>query len=199
MLAISKEVIRVQEAFDNLPNAGTDLESDGSHFDKLFEDRETFQIGDLAGIALLVRGHTPTDMAVVIGNATFVGDTRFMLDFGTARADFLDDDAGQLFRCIRRLLSLPEETRLFLCDDYKAPCRDDYAWKTKVEQLRGGNVHVKDGVSEDEFVEIRTLRDQALALPKLITPSVRASSRGGRLSASEVNGVRSIEISVNAV
>ena len=199
MLAIGKDIVRVQEVFGKLFNAGTDFELDGSQFDKLFEDGETFRIGELEGIALHVPGHTPADMAFVIGDAAFVGDTIFMPDYGTARADFPGGDAGQLFRSIRRLLSLPAETRLFLCHDYKAPGRDEYAWETTVGQQREGNVHVKDGVTEQEFVAMRTNRDRTLAMPKLIMPSVQVNIRGGRLPAPEDNGVSYIKIPVNAV
>lgn len=198
-LAIGREIVRVQEVFGKLFNAGTEFERDGSQFDKLFGDGETFKVGNLEGIALHVPGHTPADMAFVIGDAAFVGDTIFMPDFGTARADFPGGDAHQLFRSIRRLLSLPEETRLFLCHDYKAPGRDEYAWETTVGQQRQENVHVKDGVSEDEFVEMRTARDKTLAMPNLILPSVQVNIRGGRLPAPEDNGVSYIKIPVNAV
>ncbi|WP_370031122.1 MBL fold metallo-hydrolase [Qipengyuania mesophila] len=198
-LAIGREIVRVQEVFGKLFNAGTDFERDGSQFDKLFEDGETFRLGEIEGIALHVPGHTPADMAFIIGDAAFVGDTIFMPDFGTARADFPGGDARQLFRSIRRLLSLPEETRLFLCHDYKAPGRDEYAWETTVRQQREGNVHVKDGVTEDEFVEMRTARDKTLAMPNLIMPSVQVNIRGGRLPAPEDNGVSYIKIPVNAV
>jgi glyoxylase-like metal-dependent hydrolase (beta-lactamase superfamily II) len=198
-LAIGKEIIRVQEVFGKLFNAGTDFERDGSQFDHLFTDGEAFRIGEIEGIALHVPGHTPADMAIIIGDAAFVGDTIFMPDFGTARADFPGGDARQLFRSIRRLLALPDDTRLFLCHDYKAPGRDDYAWETTVEQQRKGNVHVKDGVTEDEFVEMRTARDATLAMPNLIMPSVQVNIRGGRLPAPEDNGVSYIKIPVNAV
>ncbi len=198
-LAIGRDIVRVQEVFGKLFNAGTDFERDGSQFDKLFEDGETFRIGELEGIALHVPGHTPADMAFIIGDAAFVGDTIFMPDFGTARADFPGGDAGQLYRSIRRLLSLPEETRLFLCHDYKAPGRDEYAWETTVKQQREQNVHVKDGVSEEEFVEMRTTRDKTLAMPNLIMPSVQVNIRGGRLPDPETNGVSYIKIPVNAV
>ena len=198
-LAIGRETIRVQEVFGKLFNAGTDFERDGSQFDKLFDDGETFQIGELEGIALHVPGHTPADMAFIIGDAAFVGDTIFMPDFGTARADFPGGDAHQLFRSIRRLLSLPDETRLFLCHDYKAPGRDDYAWETTVKQQREENVHVKDGVTEEDFVAMRTSRDKRLAMPKLIMPSVQVNIRGGRLPEPEDNGVSYIKIPVNAV
>ncbi|OBX18588.1 MBL fold metallo-hydrolase [Erythrobacter sp. QSSC1-22B] len=198
-LAIGRGIIRVQEVFGKLFNAGTDFERDGSQFDKLFDDGETFRLGELESIALHVPGHTPADMAFVIGDAAFVGDTIFMPDFGTARADFPGGDAHQLFRSIRRLLSLPNETRLFLCHDYKAPGRDDYAWETTVGQQRESNVHVKDGVTEDEFVEMRTSRDKTLAMPNLIMPSVQVNIRGGRLPDPEDNGVSYIKIPVNAV
>ena len=198
-LAIGCDIIRVQEVFGKLFNAGTDFERDGSQFDKLFEDGETFRIGELEGIALHVPGHTPADMAFIIGDAAFVGDTIFMPDFGTARADFPGGDAGQLFRSIRRLLSLPDETRLFLCHDYKAPGRDEYAWETTVKQQREENVHVKDGVTEQDFVAMRTVRDKTLSMPKLIMPSVQVNIRGGRLPDPEENGVSYIKIPVNAV
>jgi glyoxylase-like metal-dependent hydrolase (beta-lactamase superfamily II) len=198
-LAIGADIIRVQEVFGKLFNAGTDFERDGSQFDHLFSDGEAFTLGAIEGIALHVPGHTPADMAFIIGDAAFVGDTIFMPDFGTARADFPGGDAHQLFRSIRRLLSLPEETRLFLCHDYKAPGRDEFAWETTVGQQRRENVHVKDGVTEDEFVEMRTARDKALAMPNLIMPSVQVNIRGGHLPEPEDNGVSYIKIPVNAV
>lgn len=198
-LAIGAEIVRVQEVFGKLFNAGKDFKRDGSQFDHLFSDGETFRIGKIEGIALHVPGHTPADMAFIIGDAAFVGDTIFMPDFGTARADFPGGDAHQLFQSIRRLLSLPDETRLFLCHDYKAPGRDVYAWETTVGQQRRENVHVKDGVSEDEFVEMRTSRDATLAMPNLIMPSVQVNVRGGRFPEPEDNGVSYIKIPVNAV
>ena len=198
-LAIGREIIRVQEVFGKLFNAGTDFQRDGSQFDHLFDDGETFKLGTLEGIALHVPGHTPADMAFIIGDAAFVGDTIFMPDFGTARADFPGGDARQLYQSIKRLLSLPEDTRLFLCHDYKAPGRDEYAWETTVGQQKRENVHVKEGTSEDEFVEMRTARDKTLAMPKLIMPSVQVNIRGGRLPEPEDNGVSYIKIPVNAV
>ena len=198
-LSIGKDIIRVQDVFGKLFNAGTDFERDGSQFDHMFTDGETFKVGELEGIALHVPGHTPADMAFIIGDAAFVGDTIFMPDFGTARADFPGGDARQLFRSIRRLLSLPDDTRLFLCHDYKAPGRDVYAWETTVKQQREENVHVKDGVTEEEFVEMRTTRDKTLDMPTLIMPSVQVNIRGGRLPEPEDNGVSYIKIPVNAV
>ena len=198
-LAIGRDIVRVQDVFGKLFNAGTDFERDGSQFDRLFEDGDTFTLGTIEAIALHVPGHTPADMAFIIGDAAFVGDTIFMPDFGTARADFPGGDARQLYRSIRRLLSLPDDTRLFLCHDYKAPGRDQYAWETTVAQQRAGNIHVKDGIDEDAFVEMRTSRDKTLAMPKLIMPSVQINIRGGRLPEPEANGVSYIKIPVNAV
>ena len=196
-LAIGRQIIEVQETFGKIFNAGSKYERDGSEFDHLFDDGETFQVGGLEAIALHVPGHTPADMAYVIGDAAVVGDTLFMPDYGTARADFPGGDAGELYRSIRRLLSLPDETRIFLCHDYKAPGRDVFAWETTVGQQRTGNVHVKDGVSEEEFVELRTNRDKSLSMPALIMPSVQVNIRGGRLPEPEDNGVSYIKIPVN--
>lgn len=198
-IVIGREITHVQDVFGTLFNTGTDFARDGSQFDQLFADGERFRVGELEGIALHVPGHTPADMAFVIGDAAFVGDTLFMPDFGTARADFPGGDARQLFQSIKRLLRLPDETRIFLCHDYKAPGRDDYAWETTVKLQREGNVHVKDGISEDEFVAMRTSRDQTLAMPNLIMPSVQVNIRGGRLPEPEDNGVSYIKIPVNAL
>nr|WP_151975544.1 MBL fold metallo-hydrolase [Erythrobacter sp. EC-HK427] len=198
-LAIGAQIVRVQEVFGKLFNAGTEFERDGSQFDHLFGDGDTFRIGAIEGIALHVPGHTPADMAFIIGDAAFVGDTMFMPDYGTARADFPGGDARQLFRSIHRLLELPDDTRLFMCHDYKAPGRDTYAWETTVKAQREGNVHVRDGVSEDEFVAMRTARDATLAMPTLIMPSVQVNIRGGHLPEPEDNGISYIKIPVNAV
>lgn len=198
-LAIGSGIIRVQEVFGKIFNAGSEFERDGSQFDRLFEDGERFEIGSLKGMALHVPGHTPADMAFVVGDAAFIGDTMFMPDFGTARADFPGGDARALFRSIRRLLTLPRDTRLFLCHDYKAPGRDDYAWETTVGLQRDHNVHVKDGTSEDDFVAMRETRDAQLAMPQLIMPSVQVNIRGGRLPEPEDNGVSYIKIPVNTL
>lgn len=198
-LAIGKAILRVQDVFGKIFNAGTDFARDGSQFDHLFVDGETFSIGTLKGVALHVPGHTPADMAYVIGDAAFVGDTLFMPDYGTARADFPGGDAAQLYRSIRRLLSLPRETRLFLCHDYKAPGRDSYAWETTVGAQRDGNVHVRDGIDEAAFVEMREGRDATLSMPNLILPSVQVNMRGGHFPEPEENGVRYLKIPVNAL
>jgi len=193
-LAIGAEITHVQEVFGKIFNAGTRFARDGSQFDHLFRDGERFRIGEIEAIALHVPGHTPADMAFVIGDCAFIGDTLFMPDFGTARADFPGGDARQLYRSIRRLLSLPRETRLFLCHDYKAPGRDWFAWETTIGAQRDSNLHVHDGVSEDEFVEMRMKRDATLSLPNLIMPSVQINMRGGRLPEPEENGTRYIKI-----
>lgn len=193
-LAIGREITTVQNVFGKLFNFGTEFARDGSQFDKLFADGETFSVGEIPAITLHVPGHTPADVAFVIGDAAFIGDTLFMPDYGTARADFPGGDARKLYRSIRRLLSLPEETRLFLCHDYKAPGRDHYLWETTVGAQRAENVHVHDGVAEDAFVDMRTTRDKTLDLPHLILPSVQVNVRGGRLPPAEDNGTRYLKL-----
>ena len=198
-LAIGAQIVRVQDVFGKLFNAGTEFQRDGSQFDHLFADGDRFTIGQIDAIALHVPGHTPADMAFVIGDAAFVGDTIFMPDFGTARADFPGGDARQLYQSINRLLALPEETRVFLCHDYKAPGRDTFAWETTVGVQRSDNVHVKNGTSEDDFVAMRNARDATLAMPTLIMPSVQVNIRGGHMPEPEENGISYLKIPVNAV
>jgi glyoxylase-like metal-dependent hydrolase (beta-lactamase superfamily II) len=173
-----------------------DLKTDGSDFDRLFEDGDRFPIGELEAEVLHVPGHTPADVAYRIGDAVFVGDTLFMPDYGTARADFPGGDARTLYRSIRRLLSLPDETRLFMCHDYKAPGRDDFRWETTVGDQRRSSVHVHDGVGEDEFVAMREKRDAGLAVPKLLLPSIQVNIRAGRFGEAEANGVTYLRIPV---
>ncbi len=198
-LAIGREIITVQNVFGKIFNVGTEFARDGSEFDRLFEDGDSFAIGSISAIALHVPGHTPADMAYVIGDVVFTGDTLFMPDFGTARADFPGGDARQLYRSIRRLLSLPNETRLFLCHDYKAPGRDSYVWETTVGAERDGNIHVRDGMEEDAFVDMRTKRDATLAMPKLILPSVQVNIRAGHLPKPEDNGKRYLKLPLDTL
>ena len=198
-LMIGRDIITVQNVFGKIFNAGTEFERDGSQFDVLTDDGYTFKIGEIDVVALHVPGHTPADMAYVIGDAVFTGDTMFMPDYGTARADFPGGDARQLYRSIRRLLSLPPETRLFLCHDYEAPGRDSYVWETTVGAERTGNVHVHDGVDEDDFVKMRTARDATLAMPKLILPSVQVNMRGGRLPEPDDNGTRYLKLPLDVL
>ncbi len=198
-LAIGNQITRVQETFGTLFNAGSDFARDGRQFDHLFGDGEPFALGGLQAIALHVPGHTPACMAYVIGDAVFVGDTLFMPDYGTARCDFPGGDAATLYRSIRRLLALPDATQVFLCHDYKAPGRDHYVWETTIGAQRRGNVHVREGVSEAQFVALRRARDSTLDMPRLILPSVQVNMRGGHLPEPEDNGVRYLKIPLNAV
>lgn len=184
-----QKIFRPMFAFD-------DLKTDGSDFDRLFSDGERFALGSLDVEVLHVPGHTPADVAYLIGDAAFVGDTLFMPDYGTARADFPGGDARQLYRSIRRVLSLPDQTRLFLCHDYKAPGREDYRWETTVKEQRRSSVHVNDTVTEDEFVTMREARDATLAVPKLLLPSIQVNIRAGHFPEAEANGVRFLRIPV---
>ncbi|MCA1408991.1 MBL fold metallo-hydrolase [Ensifer sp. IC3342] len=198
-LAIGREIVRVQEVFGKIFNAGTEFQRDGSQFDQLFQDGDRFKIGGLEATVLHVPGHTPACLAYIIGDAVFPGDTLFMPDYGTARCDFPGGDARQLYRSIQRLMHLPDGARLFMCHDYKAPGRDEFVWETTVGAERTGNVHVHEGVSEDAFVTMRNERDATLSMPKLILPSVQVNMRGGRLPPPEDNGVQYLKIPVNVL
>jgi glyoxylase-like metal-dependent hydrolase (beta-lactamase superfamily II) len=198
-ICIGREIVTVQTVFGRLFNFGSEFARDGSQFDQLFGDGDRFSLGAIPVTALHVPGHTPADVAYVIGDAAFIGDTLFMPDYGTARADFPGGDARQLYRSIRRLLALPAETRLFLCHDYKAPARSAYAWETTVADQRKANIHVHDGVSEEDFVAMRVARDKTLELPHLILPSVQVNVRGGRLPPPESNGVSYLKLPLNAL
>jgi glyoxylase-like metal-dependent hydrolase (beta-lactamase superfamily II) len=194
-LGIGEHIREVQRIFRPVFNA-TDVSGDGAEFDHLFKDGERFAIGDLEGEVIYTPGHTPACVSYRIGDAVFVGDTLFMPDYGTARADFPGGDAGALYRSIQRILALPAETRLFMCHDYKAPGRDRYAWETTVGEQRAQNVHVHEGVSEHEFVEMRTKRDAKLDAPLLLLPSIQVNIRAGKLPPAEADGVRYLKIPV---
>ena len=196
-LAIGEQIRTVQDVFGKIFNEGTDFARDGSQFDRLFADGDAFTLGGIPAIALHVPGHTPADMAYIIGDAAFVGDTMFMPDYGTARTDFPGGDAHQLYKSIRRLLSLPDQTRIFLCHDYKAPNRDEFAWETTVGSERTANVHVHSGVDEAAFVAMRTARDATLDMPRLILPSVQVNIRAGHLPEPEPNGTRYLKLPLN--
>jgi glyoxylase-like metal-dependent hydrolase (beta-lactamase superfamily II) len=198
-LAIGEKIVRVQDTFGALFNAGSDFARDGRQFDHLFKDGERFSIGGLEGMALHVPGHTPACLAYVIGDAVFVGDTLFMPDYGTARCDFPGGDAAMLYRSIQRLLALPDETRVFLCHDYRAAGRADFRWETTIGAQRSNNIHIHAGVTETEFVTLREARDRTLGMPRLILPSVQVNMRGGHLPEPEDNGVRYLKIPINAV
>ena len=198
-IAIGEHIVTVQETFGKVFNAGSDFRRDGADFDQLFADGESFRIGNLDVTVLHVPGHTPACIAYAIGDAVFVGDTMFMPDYGTARADFPGGDARRLYQSARRILGLPPETRLFMCHDYLPAGRTEYVWETTVEAERKGNVHAHDGVTEDEFVAMREARDKTLGMPKLILPSVQVNMRAGHMPPAEDNGVIYLKIPVNAL
>ncbi|MCW3477201.1 MBL fold metallo-hydrolase [Limobrevibacterium gyesilva] len=193
-IAIGEHIRRVQEVFRTLFNAEPSFVTDGRQFDHLFADGERFPIGQLLADVLHTPGHTPACLTYVVGDAAFVGDTLFMPDFGTARADFPGGDAAALYRSIHRILALPGHTRIFTAHDYKAPGRDKYAWESTVAEQRTRNVHVHDGISEADFVALRTARDRTLAVPKLLLPSVQVNMRAGQRPPAEDNGVCYLKI-----
>jgi glyoxylase-like metal-dependent hydrolase (beta-lactamase superfamily II) len=196
-IAIGGNIAAVERLFARLFN-----EREGHNnprFDELFNDGDRFNLGQLSISMLHVPGHTPVDLAYVVGDAAFVGDTVFMPDYGTARADFPGGDARQLYRSIRRLLALPANTRIFVGHDYKAPGRDEYQWETSVGAQRANNVHVRDGITEDEFAMMRERRDATLQVPRLMLPSIQVNIRGGRLPAAESNGIRYLKIPLDAM
>jgi len=196
-LVIGRDIVTVQQTFARVFNEPASFARDGSQFDRLMEEGESFQLGGIPAIALHVPGHTPACLAYVIGDAVFVGDTLFMPDYGTARTDFPGGDARSLYSSIRRILALPGEARVFLCHDYQAPNRKSYVWETTIAAQRQANVHVHDGVGEEEFVAMRTARDAKLGMPRLILPSVQINMRGGRLPEPEGNGVSYLKLPLN--
>ncbi len=196
-LVIGAEIVTVQNVFGKIFNEGTRFARDGSQFDRLLVDGDKLMIGEIPLIALHVPGHTPADMAYIIGDAVFTGDTMFMPDYGSARADFPGGDSRQLYHSVHRLMMLPDRTRVFLCHDYKAPNRDEYVWETTMLAERTGNVHVHEGVSEADFVEMRTQRDATLSMPKLILPSIQINMRGGRMPEPEENGASYLKLPLN--
>lgn len=194
---IGANITVVQEVFGKAFNAGTEFARDGSQFDRLFEEGDTFAIGGLEARVLHTPGHTPACLTYVIGDAAFVGDTLFMPDYGTARCDFPGGDARALYRSIRKVLALPGETRLFLCHDYKAPGREEFQHETSVAEQRAHNVHVHEGVSEEAFVQMRTERDATLGMPRLILPSVQVNMRAGHMPPAEENGQVYLKVPIN--
>lgn len=196
---IGAHISTVQKVFARIFNEGQSFHTDGSQFDHLFQDGETYKIGSLEARAIHTPGHTPACMSHLIGDALFVGDTIFMPDFGTARCDFPGGDAGTLYDSIQKLFALPDETRVFLCHDYKAPGRNEYVWETTIGAEKHSNIHVKSGTSRDEFIRMRTTRDATLAMPKLILPSVQINMRAGDLPEPEDNGQRYMKIPINAL
>jgi len=198
-LAIGEHIRAVQETFGTLFNAGSGFARDGSQFDHLFTDGEAYRLGQIEAMAIHTPGHTPACMTHVIGDAAFVGDTLFMPDYGTARCDFPGGDAATLYRSIRRIFALPDSTRIFLCHDYMAPGRDEFSHETTIAAQRAGNIHVRDGIGEAEFVAMRTARDATLKVPQLILPAVQVNMRAGQLPPVEDNGMRYLKIPLDAI
>ncbi len=196
--AIGTQVTAVQETFKSVFNLA-DLVTDGSQFDRLFSDGDTFAVGDLEGRVLGTPGHTPACITYVIGDSAYVGDTLFMQDFGTARTDFPGGSAAQLYASIQKILSLPDDTRLFMCHDYKAPGRDFFAWETTVAEQRNSNIHINHNVSEQEFIAMREGRDKELGMPKLLLPAIQVNVRAGELPEPEDNNIRYLKIPLDAV
>ncbi|WP_234180239.1 MBL fold metallo-hydrolase [Sphingopyxis sp. NFH-91] len=193
-IVIGRHIETVQTVFGAIFNEDERFARDGSQFDRLMADGERFMLGEIEGMVLHTPGHTPACMVWIIGDALFTGDTLFMPDYGTARADFPGGDARTLYRSIQRLLSLPGETRLFLCHDYKAPGRDSFAWETTIASERTANVHVHEGVDEDQFVAMREARDKTLSMPRLILPSIQVNMRAGHFPEPEANGTRYLKL-----
>jgi glyoxylase-like metal-dependent hydrolase (beta-lactamase superfamily II) len=195
-VAIGERIKEVQKIFRPVFNA-IDVSGEGSEFDVLFKDGDTFNIGNLTGEVIATPGHTPACVSFKIGDAVFVGDTMFMPDYGTARADFPGGDAHTLYRSIRKLMALPGDTRLFMCHDYLPKGgRTHYAWETTVAEERARNVHVNEGVSEEDFVKMRTARDATLSAPTLLMPSIQVNMRAGKLPPADVNGVHYLRVPV---
>ena len=195
-IAIGAGIKGVQKVFKGIFNLEQEFQPDGAQFDQLLADGETFAIGNLTAKAMSVPGHTPACMAYQVDDAVFVGDTLFMPDVGTARCDFPGGNANQLYGSMRRLLSLPPATRLFMCHDYP-PAGRDPMWETTVAAQRAGNIHIKDGVSEEDFVKMRTARDATLEMPVLILPAVQVNIRAGEMPPKEANDVSYLKIPVN--
>ena len=196
-IGIGDRITVVQNTFGKIFNEGTEFERDVSQFDRLFRDGDTYRIGSLEGRAMHTPGHTPACMTHIIGDDAFVGDTLFMPDGGTARADFPGGDASELYRSIRKILALPPDTRLYMCHDY-GPDGREIRWETTVAEERARNIHVRDGISEDEFVAMRTARDATLSMPKLIIPSIQVNMKAGALPEPEDNGTRYLKVPINA-
>ena len=197
-LGIGEGIKTVQSVFRKIFNEGTDFKRDGSQFDCLFKDGDTYKIGSLEVTAIHTPGHTPACMTYLIGDAAFVGDTLFMPDGGTARADFPGGDARALYRSIHRILSLPDETRLFMCHDY-GPNGRDFIWQTTVQEQRRMNIHVREGITEDEFVDLRQKRDAGLDMPDLLIPSIQVNMRAGHFPEAEANGSIYLKVPISGI
>jgi glyoxylase-like metal-dependent hydrolase (beta-lactamase superfamily II) len=198
-IAIGAHIVDVQKIFSSVFNLKDGFIPDGHQFDILFRDGDTFSIGNLIARVMHTPGHTPACLTYVIEDAAFVGDTLFQPDYGSARADFPGGNARTLYRSMRRILSLPAATRIFTCHDYKAPGRDYFLWESTVGEQREKNIHVRDGIGEEEFVAMRTARDKTLGMPQLILPSIQVNIRAGALPPPEENGLSYLKLPINAL
>ncbi|SHH87128.1 MBL fold metallo-hydrolase [Marivita hallyeonensis] len=196
-IGIGDRIQVVQDTFGKVFNEGTEFQRDGSQFDQLFVEGDSFHIGQLRADVLHTPGHTPACLTYVVGDAAFVGDTLFMPDFGTARCDFPGGSSEQLYDSVQKILALPDETRIFVGHDYKAPGREEYAWETTVGEQKAKNVHVGAGASKDDFVEMRDARDATLAMPKLIIPSLQVNMRAGQMPPADKDGKVFLKVPVN--
>ena len=196
-IGIGAGIVDVQRAFAGVFNSGPDFSADGSQFDDLFGDGDSFSLGSLNVDVLHTPGHTPACVSYLIGDAVFVGDTIFMPDYGSARCDFPGGDAGILYRSVRRLFDLPDETRVYLCHDYKAPGRDAFAWQTTIGDEKRHNIHIRDEVDEGSFVEMRTSRDRTLDMPLLIIPSIQVNMRAGYMPPADDDGTVYLKVPLN--
>ncbi|QPM89603.1 MBL fold metallo-hydrolase [Pseudooceanicola algae] len=197
-LGIGAGITEVQETFGKVFNEGTEFQRDGSQFDRLFRDGDRYTVGGMECVALHTPGHTPACMTHVMGDAAFVGDTLFMPDGGSARADFPGGDAAELYDSIQKVLSLPDETRLFMCHDY-GPGGREIRWETSVAEQKAHNIHVGNGTTKEDFVRFRTERDAKLSMPKLIIPSLQVNMRGGNLPPEDEDGKRYIKVPLNGL
>jgi glyoxylase-like metal-dependent hydrolase (beta-lactamase superfamily II) len=198
-IGIGEHIVAVQETFADLFHVEEAFRRDGSQFDHLFKDGEAYRLGGIDAVALHTPGHTPACMTHVIGDAAFVGDTLFMPDYGSARCDFPGGDAAALYRSSRRLFQLPDQTRVLLCHDYKPPGRETFEHVTTIGEQKRGNVHLRQSISEEEFVRMRTARDATLPVPRLLLPAVQVNMRAGRLPPAESNGVRYLKLPLDAL
>ena len=196
-IAIGENIKLVQDTFGKIFNEGTEFQRDGSQFDRLFTDGDSFHIGQMRGDVIHTPGHTPACLTYVIGDAAFVGDTLFMPDFGTARCDFPGGSSTTMFNSIQKILSLPDETRIFVGHDYKAPERDEFAWETTVKEQKEKNIHIRVGKSKEDFVKMRDERDKKLNMPKLIIPSLQVNMRAGNMPAPDDQGNTYLKVPVN--
>ena len=196
-IGISEKIKVIQDTFGKVFNEGTEFQRDGSQFDRLFTEGDSFHIGQLRGDVMHTPGHTPACVTYIIGDAAFVGDTLFMPDFGTARCDFPGGSSETLFQSIQKILSLPDATRIFVCHDYKAPGRNEFAWETTVGDQKSQNVHVGAGKDQDSFVEMRDARDAQLSMPKLIIPSLQINMRAGHMPQADASGDVYLKVPIN--